>query len=342
MRFIPPCCPYPHCPSHADPRPPRCHRIGRYTRKCDARSVPRFRCLTCKRSFSAQSFRLDFRLQKPWLNAPLAGLLCAKTTLRKAAEILGCDRKTLERRLRLFGPHCRAFHLHRLGRLKQAGSGLVCPTAQLDELETYEENRRLAPVTVPILIDRHTYFVIGVDAAPLPARGRLSEGDQKKRAEREARLGRRRNGSRAAVKRTLKIWQEHAAPGVGRMLQTDKKATYNRVLHEVFDPEALAHARVPSSESRNYGNLLFPINHTNALFRDSVSRLVRRTWAASKRLEPLRWHLWVFAVFRNYVRPLTRKVRRLTSAMALGVDRRRTWSQVLRYRAPFFSLLDAH
>ena len=339
-RFFPPQCPHSACPTQAG-APFRFQSRGSYTRRCDGRVVPKFRCKACGRNFSAQTFRLDYGQRKPWLNALVAQHLCAKTTLRKTAEILGVKRRTIERRLNLFGRHARDLHEWLLKRHKETRGGLACPTALLDELETFETDRRLQPVTVPILIDRRSYFVLHVDTAPLPARGGLSARDQERKEAWDRRFGPRKSGSRAAVTRTLRAWKEHGLPG-GRMLLSDKKRTYRTVLRELFPGEAVAHATIKSTESRDYNNPLFPINHTNALFRDSVSRLVRRSWAASKRRPQLERHLWLFVVFRNLVRGITRKAWQVSSAMAVGLLRRKlAWREVLRWRAPFFPLLRA-
>ena len=80
--------------------------------------------------------------------------------------------------------------------------------------------------------------------------------------------------------------------------------------------------RYSSRAKRDRGNPLFPINHTLAMLRDGVSRLVRRSWAASKRRSKLELHLWIWACWRNYVRGITNKARHVTPAMAAGLERR--------------------
>ena len=44
---------------------------------------------------------------------------------------------------------------------------------QLDEQETFETDRLLKPVTMPVLIHADSRFVVHVEAAKLPARGQL-------------------------------------------------------------------------------------------------------------------------------------------------------------------------
>jgi len=93
---------------------------------------------------------------------------------------------------------------------------------------------------------------------------------------------------------------------------------------------------VSSRRKRDIRNPLFRINHTLAMLRDGISRLVRQTWAASKDRVQLQVHLWVWNCYRNYVRPMTNaeaKKGGRTPAMAIGlVDRRRRPVDLLRWR----------
>jgi len=319
MRFQPPHCPRDDCPSLQTGHRRWCFK-GSYPRACDGRTVQRFLCLECHHTFSTQTFRVDYRLKKPHLNHELIGPFVSKVTHRQAARVLGCSRKTVAHRLELLGEHCQNFHLRRLAlaRLRGGLRGIF----QLDELETFEHSRRLAPVTVPILIERKSYFVVDFESAPLPCRGRLSEKDRLRKAERERKHGVRRSGSRQAVS---KCFETLAGAHAGRSplrVQTDKKSTYPTILAKRFGSR-LEHERHSSKARRDYKNPLFPINHTLAMLRDGISRLVRRTWAASKLRERLERHAWIWVAWRNYVRGITNESPRVTPAMALGVEMKR-------------------
>lgn len=319
MRFQPPHCPRDDCPSLRTGHRRWCFK-GRYPRACDGRTVQRFLCLECRRTFSTQTFRVDYRLKKPNLHHDLIGPFVSKVTHRQAARVLGCSRKTLAHRLELLGAHCRDFHLRRL-RLARDRGGLW-GVFQLDELETFEHSRRLAPVTMPVLIERKSYFVVDLESGELPCRGGLSEGDRARKEERERELGRRRSGSRGAVTKCFEILFDHHAKKGPVRVQTDKKSSYPRILSKRFGAR-LEHERHSSKARRDYQNPLFPINHTLAMMRDGISRLVRRTWAASKLRARLERHAWIWVVWRNYVRGITNRSPRVTPAMVLGVEGKR-------------------
>jgi len=330
-RFQPPRCPYPPCPSRLGHAPFTWHRKGSYPRKADGRRAQRFRCLACGRRFSAQRFRLDFRLHRPQLTSRIFELLVSKTTMRQIARLLGCRRPVVAHRLRLLAGHCRAFHRQRLARVRALGG--LRGSFQLDELETFETDRRLQPVTVPVLIERHSYFVLHLETAPLAARGRLSPAKRRKKEELERRRGRRRSGSRPAVRSSFEVLRSTLAADARLDLQTDRKATYPALVHQLFLGRLAAHVRESSKRARDYRNVLFPINHTLAMMRDGVSRLVRRSWAAAKRRARLEDHLWLWLAYRNYLRGVTNEAPRVTPAMALGVaERRWTTADFLRWR----------
>lgn len=318
MTFQPPFCPV--CPA-ALPRQLACHKNGRFRRKVDGRLVQRYLCRLCGQSFSNQTFRLDFRLRKPALMREIYRALVAKVTQRQCARLLGISRHTVAQRLVLLGNHCREFHRCRLER---AGRPLLAGTFQLDELESFEHERRIKPLTVPVLIHRQSFFIVATSTASLPARGRLAPRFQAKKRALEERLGKRRSGSRRAVRECLSQLARQRDPSQDLRLETDRKSTYPRLVREELGAR-VEHHREDSKAPRCYGSVLFAINHTLAQLRDGLSRLVRRTWATTKREERLGLHLWVWMSYRNYVRPLTNRVRWLSSAMAIGLERKR-WS----------------
>ena len=319
MRFTPPHCPRENCPSITTGHRRWCFK-GRYPRACDGRTVQRFLCLECHRTFSTQTFRVDYRLKKPHLVHDLIGPFVSKVTHRQAARIVGCTRRTIARRLELIGAHCRDFHLRRMELARERGG--LRGVFQLDELETFEHSRRLQPVTMPVLIERKSYFIVDLETAALPCRGRLSERDRERKREREAEFGVRRSGSREAVAKCFETLAEHHSRSGAVEIETDKKSTYRTILARRFGAR-LEHARHSSKAKRDYANPLFPINHTFAMMRDGISRLVRRTWAASKLRAKLERHALIWVVWRNYVRGITNVKPRRPPAVVLGVETKR-------------------
>ena len=142
--------------------------------------VQRYQCKRCKGFFSTQTFRVDCGLRRPALDGRIFGELVSKVTQRQIARRAGCTRRTVARRLDVFGEHCRDFHqrlMHERGQ-SRAWEGRFL----LDELETYEHNRRLKPLTVPVLVHKPSYCILHTAVGTLPARKPLSPANLKKLA----------------------------------------------------------------------------------------------------------------------------------------------------------------
>jgi len=330
MTFQPSFCPHSGCPSAQAQEFAWCKK-GFFLRKCDGRRVQRFLCRSCGRKFSRQTFRFTYRLRRPLLRLQLYRLLTSKVTMRQAARIVGCCRHTVERLHRRMGEVCAEFHQHQLGKIGPRIDGVF----QLDELETFETDRLVRPVTVPVLIEKHSYFVIHSEVAPMGPRGRLHAAAKRRKERDVALFGPRVNGSRRAVKATLEKLHSVMDSQAILSIQTDRKTSYRRLVHELFPGRLGSHVRESSRRRRDYGNVLFPINHTLAMMRDGISRLVRRSWGASKHRQRLGDHLSLWTVYRNYTRGITVHASGITPAMALGVSSRPIGAEeVLAWRWP--------
>jgi transposase-like protein len=327
MRFLPSHCPQGLCPSLTSGRF-RFRRKGSFLRGVDGRRVPRFLCLECQRTFSLQTFRLDYRLKRPQLSLQLFFPLIGKVTLRQLARTLGCTRKVVAQRIRLLGEHCRDFHARVLAGTARA----ACSQLQLDELETFEHHRLLKPLTVPVLIEPKSFFVFDTAVAPLPCRGGLTGRLRRAKARLEAQLGPRRSGSREAVRRCFQTARDHLG-GAQVTVTTDRKSSYPGILRQVFGETGSLHQQIDAGEPRKYGSGLFAINLTLAMLRDGLSRLVRRSWAASKRALWLQRHLWIWTCWRNYLRARANWRPHWTPAMQLGLlQRPLRKEELLRWR----------
>ena len=329
MEFQPRFCPCrsPLCETHPGFQ---YQRRGTFKRACDGRVIQRYQCKRCKRTFSAQTFRVDYRHHKPHLDHSIFLKFVGKVTQRQTTRDLHCTRATVARRVKRYGEHCRAFHMRVLA---ERDAKLVWDGPfVLDELETYEHNRRLKPLTVPLLVHKQSRCIVHAAVGTLPARKPLSPKNLEKLQAQEAADGKRLSESRAKVAECFDVLQTTTAANAVVNVRMDQKHTYRALLKKRFG-DRLVHETTHSSAPRTVMNPLFVINHTFAMLRDGLSRLVRRTWAASKKREPLGWHLWIYIAWRNYIRPITNKRPHETAAMVAGlVPRMLEVSDLLQWR----------
>ncbi len=339
MSFQPAFCPLADCPSRSG-SPFTYHQRGAFQRRCDRKVVPRFQCLACSRGFSEQTFCVNYRLKCPQLLDAFWHDRISKVTHRQSARNHACSRTTEERHFRRISAHCEAFHGGRLSEVKAAGG--LGATFSLDELETYEHHRTQKPVTVPILIERESGFVIDARVGTLPARGKSGDAQRRRLARRQKQEGdcevqsggegQRKSESREVVKAAFERLRDFSPKDRPLCVLTDEKQSYATLLQELFG-ERCEHQRTSSERRRDTSNPLWPINHTLARVRDNVSRLVRETWAAAKKRRWLAGHLAIWICYRNYVRGRTNREPENTPAMVLGVQKVR-WEvqQLLKWR----------
>ena len=323
--FQPPRCPYAECCQHSDPKPDFfvCH--GFYHPKCRPWPVPRFRCISCRRTFSRQTFRMDYRDHKPDRNALVFYLLASGLGLRQTARIADLGRQCTAIKFRKIARHLRQLNLNLRVPLQEGA------VFQFDEIETYEHSRNTRPLTVPILIEQHSRFMVWAESATIRPRGKMTPSRKRAIARHDAQRP-RRDESRRAIERTL----SHGA-ALARELQvvpvhTDEKSAYPKQLRKAFGRSRLVHLTTNSQLARGTWNPLFPINHTEAMVRDLVSRLRRDSWLASKKRHYLDLHLQLHMAYKNYSRRRFNYDKKSPAQLLGIVDCRMSAEQLLSWR----------
>ena len=294
--FKPTRCPYRKCSRHSNPKPKFCYRHGTYKPKCRAYAVQRYRCNSCKRSFSRQTFRSDFRDHKPHLNALLFSKVASGVGIRQCAREIHLSTRCTELKLRKIGRHLRRLNLNLRGELQTVSS------FHFDELETYEGQRNTRPLSVPVLIESDSRFIVWAESAPIRPRGKMTKKRLQAIEAAENRYGSRKDTSRRSVRRALTRGAELANAATTVVFQSDEKSSYRRLAIKAFGADRLRHLRTNSKLVRATWNPLFAINHEEAIMRDLLGRLRRESWLVSKKRRFLDIALQVHMAYRNMVR----------------------------------------
>ena len=237
----------------------------------------------------------------------------------------GSAGRCTELKARKIGRHLRRLNLNLRSQLPR-GSSL-----QFDELETYEGRRNTRPLTVPMLIEKDSRFILWAESAPIRPRGRMSPQRRQAIAQEDARKP-RKDLSRRSIRRTLRRGADLVRELTRVAFSSDEKSVYPGLAEEAFGKERLVHTTTNSRLARMTWNPLFPINHTEALARDLMGRLRRDSWLVSKKRRYLDLALQLFMAYRNYVRRRFNHDE-LSPAARLGiVPRRMTWGELLSWR----------
>lgn len=274
----------PHCGSQAF------HKHGFYYRQGDARQVRRFRCQSCRKTFSRAGFSAFYRYRHRRLNERISRLLVNGGTLRGIAKQLNLDKDTVARRLPLLATSARQREQQSLDKAPLAN------TVQFDELITIEHSK-MKPLSVAVICDADRWRILGFEVSRIPASGHLAEKSRKK-------YGPRPDESTAARQHLL----ERTAPCIAdqAVVHTDKHPAYPALVKQNL-PNA-THKTHPGAKAAVVGqgelkkkmwDPLFCINHQLAMCRAHISRLFRRSWNTTKRVDRLADHMALFVDHYN-------------------------------------------
>ena len=283
----------------------KCLQCGRqgglnssYVRSSDRIKVKQYRCRRCRVLWSDATFCPEKGQKKRSVNQPLSLLLGSAVCLSRAARILNLHPTTVARKLIFLASQARVAHLARMGtQTWEEGANPANDEIYLDEMITYEHTR-CKPLAVAMIVNRKRE-ILALSVQPMPAIGKHLKKIALKK------YGKRPNFRGRGVRECLTAVKHLVPPTV--VIRTDEHHSYANLIREIL-PHA-RHERYPSKRAviAGQGELkdksfdpLFAINHTFAMIRAFVSRLVRRTWANTKKLERLRDHLWIYADLHNH------------------------------------------
>ena len=281
-------CPNPNCAF-----PDNFIRDGRFRRKDDAKIIQRFRCKSCGTRFSNATFSDAYYQKKRRINYPLLKLLASGISLRRSSLLLNVHRVTVERKFSYLAKRCRKVNDRKLQKFQNRIHQI-----QIDDLIT-KENSKLKPLSVSICVDEDRRRILALEVSQIPSFGHL------------AKFARRKYGERR---------DEHFE-GLTRMFQRISKVVSSEVQNKSDEHQrypGFISAYLPRAKHLTFksergciagqGELkkvqfdpLFIVNHTCALLRANVNRLIRKTWCTTKDPKRLKDHLDLFMFFYNEV-----------------------------------------
>ena len=224
------------------------------------------------------------------INEAVRQQLARGMSLNNTAEALKVNRKTISRKLEALGFHA-ASELDRLNRARAHKSRVI----EFDDLETFELTK-CKPISVTLAIESRTRRILAIEVSSMPAKGLLVKKAMK--------YGPRDDGRAAARARVFATLRDLVHEDA--VIKSDANPHYPADVKRFF-PKA-QHIQYMSRRSSlgGQGELkktvfdpIFSLNHTCAMARYSLARLIRRTWCTTKRMDRLWLHLMIYAHFHN-------------------------------------------
>ena len=320
----PPFCPNEGCRFHQRDRASWPFvRAGFFTRKHLPGRIQRWQCLHCERYFSAQTFRTDYWLKKPQLQLPLFMALVSCSCARQIAREFRVSPETVLRQTARLGRHALLFHY------QNRPKGPVREPLVVDGIESFEYSQ-YTPVHFHIAVGSQSHYIYGFTDSELRRKGNMTLNQRKRRMELEIELGK---PDPKSIEKEFAALIEILAPEPQRLvLHTDEHPAYPRALRLL--PHLQVEQRKTSSRAeRTTKNSLWPINLVDVLIRHCCSEHKRETISFARRRQCSAERLWVFTVWRNWIKSFSERKKDASPAMRLGLtDHRWSVEEVLAER----------
>ncbi len=242
---------------------------------------------------------------------------------RQIAREFGTSPETVLRQAARLGRHALLVHRH------HGPKGPINEPVALDSFESFEYSQYY-PTHFHVVAGSQSHYFYGFTDTELRRKGRMTPGQKRRRAGLEMRFG--RPDPRSIEKEVAEILRLIAPDAQSLELHSDEHQAYPRALRAT-DHLTVDHRTISSRAARTARNPLFPINLLDLLIRHSGANHKRETIAFAKRRQCAAERLWVFAVWRNFMKCFSEQRRDASPAMRLGLtDHRWSVEEVLSER----------
>lgn len=262
---------------------------GVFRRTSDSKYVKRYRCRLCLKTFSEATRDLCLHQKKRQKNKILLELLSSGVSQRRSARILRIDRKTVARKLEIFGAWAKE-------KLKFDNSFTRVTEMEFDDLETFEHSK-CKPVSVTLAVESKTRRILGFEVAAMGAKGLL--------VKKAKRLYGFRADERSKKRKELFRELSHIVLE-GALIKSDSNPYYLEDVKRYFPLARHLTFKGQRGAITGQGELkkikfdpLFSLNHTCAMLRANICRLIRKTWCTTKNRARLEDHIAIYAIYHN-------------------------------------------
>jgi len=301
----------------------RYKQFGSYYRETDNRRVQRYKCLSCNRTFSTQTFSTTYWQKKPEADGQIFSKTVNGMGNRQIARDLETDPATVDRKLARLGRHCLLFLMSMLEKAKPATEIVY------DGLETFEFSQHF-PYHHNLAIEKGTDFTLFFNDSELRRKGSMTSSQKERRKELEKLHG--TPDKKAIMKATEEMLSVTVSVQKAVTLYTDAHKQYVRPINQYKGQ--ITHVVTPGKNHRDHNNRMWEINLADLFLRHSSKNHTRETIAFSKRRQAAAERLAIFVVYRNFMLRRRQKDRwSPTPAMARGLlDARLSLDDILGRR----------
>lgn len=276
-----PVCPNPACPNHVNPPRGFYRKNGHRRAKHNHQPVPRYQCRHCGKSFCATQGKPIRRQHRPDLNRRVFELAVSGATMRRMILLLGCSKRTVDRKIRYLAKEAKRLHQEYLATVSTS-------FIMMDELITYL-HARPKHLSVAVVIQASTGEVLGFTISRIPTQ--VTGFDKYDWQDDDT-----ASNIPALLREVGKVVK------IGATIMTDAHPSYRKwIRRELPDIEHMPIKSMASklAQKSDERDPLFMINLAFAKMRNDLARLGRKTWTTTKSIKGLENHLWLWVAWTN-------------------------------------------
>jgi hypothetical protein len=323
MDYSFPYCPRKGCPYHREDLPqPYTAFIpwGSYETLAFG-TVPRFRCLACRHTFSTQTFSVDYYAKRTIDYQDLLSRLAACSSLSGIGRAIQASTDTVSNRISRAARQAIAAE-SRLTRQRRPSEDLAA-----DGFESFCVSQYF-PNNIQLLVGSESQFVYASDHATIRRKGRMREWQKRKRLKLERQYKAEpeaiaRSFGRIAVE-SLRVLAQSYRPSLE--LWTDKHQAYPRGIASsacaaaLREQGRLVHRTVCSRAARTRDNPLFPVNYLDREIRKDLHEHVRESVCFGRNVNRQMERMALYLFYHNYLKVHRARWKGISHAMLAGYE----------------------
>ncbi len=302
--MIPPYCPYKKCSQHFEGKhKKKWYRCFGYHCTDAFGKVQRYQCKCCGRTFSDQTFNLNYYAKRVIDYEQLFRQLRSTAGIRDLSRNLEISRGSVENRLFRMAHWALGFHSLCLERLH------LKEDLSADGFESYLHSKYF-PHHLNILVGKKSQFFYAFDFTVLRRKGRMSPAQKKRRAYFDRIC---RPDPKGIEKSMVRLAEEIIHIFVNRYksilsLFTDEHEAYPRafrrhqVLHILMQHGIIKHIAKKSTKEPGWANNMWAINYLDRQFRKDIVNFVRYTVNTAKNACCLLERICIYQLYHNHIK----------------------------------------
>lgn len=287
-------------------------------------TVPRYRCRSCRRGFSRQSFRLDYYAKRVLCYRSVLQQVVSCSSTRDLTRREGCTTGSVANRIERLARQAAAVHADTLAQLSLSEAVVI------DGFENFAVSKYF-PNNITLLAGAGSEFLYGCDYRTIRRSGRMSEQQKERRDELEERFRADRAGLRRAFAALVDGALRIACDGKPLLLRTDCHKEYRRAIARdahfsaLCETGRLLHELTHSREPRTGANPLFAANYLDRQLRKDLKECVRRTVCFGRNVANVMQRMLIYRMYHNHYKGWRHRQPRPTHGSVAGLDER--WVQ---------------